>query len=141
MYGVTSSPDVLNSTIVENSAPVGGGIANNGESVPQITSSLFWGNNDLGGIDESAQIDSGGATALPVIRYSCVQGWTGTYGGTGNFGSSPDLASDGVHLNAGSSSVDTGDPALDPALAGLDLDGEARIYNARVDVGADELHP
>jgi hypothetical protein len=40
---------------------------------------------DEGGLDESAQLHGG----TPVVNYCCVQGWTGSLGGTGNVGADP----------------------------------------------------
>ncbi len=42
------------------------------------------------------------------------------------------------HLKAGSPAIDKGDPAYQPAAGETDMDGEARIANGRVDMGADE---
>ncbi len=42
------------------------------------------------------------------------------------------------HLQAGSPAIDRGDPAYQAAPEETDLDGEARIANGRVDIGADE---
>ena len=44
---------------------------------------LLWGNTAVNAVGESAQIYDDG---LPVINNSCIQGWTGLYGGTGNTG-------------------------------------------------------
>ena len=50
-----------------------------GYSNPTQISSILWQNEDVFGVDESAQIQGG----VPDIRYSCIQGWTGELGGVG----------------------------------------------------------
>ena len=65
-----------------------GGIRNS-EGRTIVTNCILWGNMNCWGMDESAQI----ATEDPaVINYTCIQGWTGTLGGTGNIGTDPCFA-------------------------------------------------
>jgi len=49
-------------------------------------------------------------------------------------GASPDL-----HLQAGSPAINTGDPAFVPATGETDIDGNPRVVDGRVDIGADEF--
>jgi hypothetical protein len=44
---------------------------------------------------------------------------------------------DDVHLGAGSPCVDAGDPAFSSTVT-QDIDGDLRVLNCRVDIGADE---
>jgi hypothetical protein len=71
------------------------------------------------------------------------------YGGTcvdptgtnGNLSADPlfvDPAGDDYHLGAGSPSIDAGDNAA-PELPAVDIDGDQRIFNGRVDQGVDEF--
>ncbi|QDU65991.1 FG-GAP repeat protein [Planctomycetes bacterium Pla86] len=102
----------------------------------QIDGSILWGNvglfgsSNLGG--EGAQLDGSGVT----IARSCVEGWSGALGGTGNIGTDPLLADpdgvdgvlgtadDDVSLLAGSPCIDAGDgPVLGLDWHDLDLDG------------------
>jgi len=78
-----------NCTFVGNHAKaLGGGIFNESEvNIVSLTNCIFWANSDMGGTDESAQIES--ETEDLVINYSCVKGWTGIFGGVGNIGSDP----------------------------------------------------
>jgi hypothetical protein len=87
---------------------------------------------DSGGTDESAQICGG----VPVINYSCVEGWTGDMGGIGNIGDAPVFVdADGpdddpntwedndYRLSAGSPCIDAADNEAVPPDE-LDLDGD-----------------
>ena len=58
--------------------------------------------------------------------------------------SDPSYANPGtpdLHLNAASPAIDSGDPAFAAAAGETDMDGENRVQNARVDMGADEYNP
>ncbi|MHC4647349.1 MAG: choice-of-anchor Q domain-containing protein, partial [Planctomycetota bacterium] len=57
-------------------------------------------------------------------------------GGTGNIGTDPLLTPDD-HLSGGSPCINSGDPARDYG-GQVDIDGESRVMNGRVDIGADE---
>ncbi|MGD8450504.1 MAG: right-handed parallel beta-helix repeat-containing protein [Phycisphaerae bacterium] len=112
-----------------------------GAQPSNVTSCILWGN---GGETEDYQLNGDSIT----IDYSCVQGWTGTYGGTGNFGDDPEFAGDressAYHVAGTSPCIDTGDPSLAPDPEDTDIDGDARVSDGngdgieRVDVGADE---
>ncbi len=135
--GVHYPPELTNCSINENSAAEdGGGIYNYGGDDVTLNSCILWGNSDTGGTGESAQFfNSSGA---PTIQYSCLQGWTGGWGGLGNIGDDPMFVDadgaddvvgtedDDVHLLEGSPCIDTGHPAVQY----LDIDG------SRNDMGA-----
>jgi hypothetical protein len=153
-----TDPLIINCTFTANSAAEnGGGILNYiGTSKPQLTNCILWGNADRGGMDESAQIHFGS----PFIDYSCIQGWTGDLGGTGNADTDPcfvDPNSGDYRLVTGSPAIDTGDNNSVPAdstdldgdgntteLIPWDLDGNPRLVDgdrdrvAVVDMGAYE---
>ena len=130
-------PTLIHCTFNENAAGQEGGGLYVGRTIPGeplpavITNCIFWGNTDGGGLDESSQIHAIAA----VINYSCIQGWTGGWGGTGNHGNDPvfvdadgpdDVSGtedDNLRLAAGSPCVDAGDNAAVPADA-FDLDGD-----------------
>jgi hypothetical protein len=84
----SSNPTLINCTFTGNTSDWCGGLLNHPDSSPVLTNCIFWGNSDDGGMDESAQIHWG----TPTINYSCIQGWTGGFGGTGNIGSDPYFA-------------------------------------------------
>ena len=119
------------------------GVRNEGSFPSMMTDCLVWGNGS--GL-EWQQI----GWSVSDIRYSCVQGWSGQYGGTGNFGTNPllvDVASGDFHLGAASPCIDAGDPGYVPQPGEIDLDRHTRILDgnidgvARVDIGAYEINP
>ena len=78
-----SYPTLVNCTIAENIADYKGGVATNGGQHTLINC-IMWGNtDDSGNDDQYAQIDTGD------LSNCCVQGWTGSLGGVGNFGDDP----------------------------------------------------
>ncbi|MGD8501835.1 MAG: right-handed parallel beta-helix repeat-containing protein, partial [Phycisphaerales bacterium] len=96
------NPTLINCTFSGNSSSFrGGGIYSDEESSSTITNCILWENSDAEGTDESAQIDNDGP--IPVISYSCIQGWTGDFGGIGNIGVNPlfaDLEYGDYHLES-----------------------------------------
>ena len=139
-----SNPVIINCTFTDNIATNwAGGIVNN-ESLPVITNCIFWNNKDENSSIESSQIFEG----APVINYSCVQGWTGVFGGIGNIGTNPrfaDAENDDYHLmsqkgrwdpisqcwvqdNATSECIDSGDP-------NSDWTGELWPHGQRINMG------
>ncbi len=107
---------------------------------PSFDNCLFWGNQDAAGGGQSAQIGLFNA-ADPVIRYSCVQGWTGSLGGVANFGLDPLLRDapgadglpgtldDDLALGGGSPCVDAGDSTALPAGSDYDALGGLRVVD------------
>ena len=87
---------------------------------------------------------------LPVVNYSDVQGWDGSFGGGNNNSNDPlfvdpngadnipGTEDDNLRLSAGSSSIDSGDNSAVPSGLTTDLDGNPRIENGTVDMGAYE---
>jgi len=81
-----SAPRVVNCTFSGNYADAGGAISNHQANV-RIVNSILWENQDVRGFDEFAQIDVNDGDVS--VSFSCIQGWTGTFGGIGNFGFDP----------------------------------------------------
>ena len=85
---------LINCTFNTNKALGDGGGIYCDQSSPTLDNCILWNNEDkdtyVNGPDESAQISV--ISAAPVINYSCVQGWTANWGGTGNIGG--DLVND-----------------------------------------------
>ncbi len=75
-------------TLGGNTARFGGGGLFNKSVTARLTNCILRGNAHGGVIDESAQIYSSDGT-LPVVSHSCIQGWTGDLGGSGNMGLDP----------------------------------------------------
>ena len=152
-----SSPTLTNCTFAGNSAEYeGGGMSNEFFSDPTLTNSILWDNTDAGGSDESAQIYNRDST--PVINDSCIQGWTGALGGTGNIADNPlfrdadgpdnvlGTSDDDLRLMQGSPCIDRGDNAAISVEINTDLDHRPRIIDGDcddteiVDMGAYEFN-
>ncbi|MHC4790195.1 MAG: PKD domain-containing protein, partial [Planctomycetota bacterium] len=143
------NPIINNCTIVDNSAGRWcGGILDNTwwddeNEHPTLNGCLLWGNSHVGwggpidDVQEYAQIYREGR-GFPIINYSCIQGWTGSFGGTGNIGDDPLFVYD-YHLSADSPCINAGDPAFIAEPGETDIDGEPRIMYEHVDIGADEF--
>ena len=87
-YCDDAQTEMNNCTIVDNLAFAGGGAFILAGS-PKFTNCIFWGNVEeyTQGTEEDAQFwFQGGA---PLLTNTCLQGWTGDLGGTGNFGGDP----------------------------------------------------
>jgi len=133
----SSSPVLINCTFANNSASrEGGGIYNYDDSSPSVTNCIFWGNSDSGGTNEAAQILT--VSGTPEVSYSCIQGWTGTLGGTGNISEPPQfVGEDDYHLRSTSPCI--GEGTYTDVTA--DIDGELRPWPPGdvIDIGADEF--
>jgi predicted outer membrane repeat protein len=150
---------LTNCTFTRNSAGgPGGGAGCNGTIV---TNCIFWDNfGDTEEYEEWRQI-----AEYFEIDYSCVQGWSGNLGGTGNHGNDPRLADpdgsdnvlgtadDNLRLNAASPCIDAGSNAAVPIDVTLDADRHPRYVDDPampnvgsgtppiVDMGAYERNP
>lgn len=118
---------LINNTVYgNNSGDDGGGVYN---CTGTILNCIIYGNTaaDSG--------DQGSGSSIP--NFCCIEDWVS--GGTGNISSNPQLAEPGIgqfHLMTGSPCIDAG---TDSGLA-VDMDKEARPYNALYDMGADEYY-
>ncbi len=123
---------ITNCTIVGNTASDGGGVYQV-EFDGSITNCIIWQNL----ASANPQI---GASNDP--SYSCIQGWTSSLGGVGNIGDDPCFVDAGLgdyDLIADSACVDAGDNTA--VTVDIDLDGNPRIANGIVDMGAYEFSP
>jgi len=143
LYNSFADAELTDCTITGNTAGInGGGIRNTGMSQAHLTVSncVLWGNADADGMVESSQL-ANNATVLPVVNYTCIQGWTGSFGGVGNIGDDPlfldpagqdgdaGTADDDVRFRAGSPCIDAGDNNVVPAGVETDLDGLSRFID------------
>jgi len=133
-----SSPDIINCTFSGNSAlynGTGGGMDNYDNCSPIVTNCIFWANYAQGDGNEIYNYSSN-----PTVSYCDVQG--GWPGGT-NINCDPcfvDADANNYHLDVNSSCIDAGDPDFNPNPPETDIDGEPRMVNGRVDMGADEYY-
>ncbi|MCK4294829.1 MAG: right-handed parallel beta-helix repeat-containing protein [Planctomycetes bacterium] len=130
---------VTNCTIAGNSsggygrAGIGGGLGR-----LAVVNCIVWDNRDRAGASESAQI-SDAVEGLLTVDYCCIQGWTGELGGIGNTAENPEFvypAGYNYHLLSNSPCINAG---LPDSYDGIDMDGEPRMLDGRVDIGADEF--
>ncbi|HLB72430.1 MAG TPA: hypothetical protein VJJ98_00270 [Sedimentisphaerales bacterium] len=137
-------PELQNCSLNENSAASsGGGVYNDKGNDVTLNSCILWGNTDAGGTDESAQFFA--SSGAPSIEFSCLQGWTGGWGGPGNIADDPlfvdpdgldntlGTMDDNLRLQLTSPCINTGDP--DPSLN--DTDGTRNDMGAYGGPGAD----
>lgn len=157
-----ASPAIFNSVLIANMASINGGAVFCASSAaPVITSNTLIGNeagsgggiysssaspviaNTIVAFNSSGIANQGGS---PSLRNNCVYNpdgadYSGLSAGTGDKSVDPQLLAPGfgeVHLVSGSPCIDAG---LDSAVQSgwVDLDGQARIQGASVDIGADEF--
>ena len=94
---------LTNCTLYGNSAEMGGGIWNGWGGSAELTDSILWGNSDITGQVQTAQINDARGSRISVVNFCCIQGWTGTLTGIGNIGFEPlfvDAGSGDYHLKS-----------------------------------------
>ncbi len=145
--GSVSSPSLTNVTFGGNWANSGGAVFNQsvgGVSSPVIVNTILWGNRAP---TDGPQISN--VNAMPTLSYSLVQGGcpTGAACGAGMLDADPLFV---APIDAGSAPTTTGDyrlqfasPAIDAGntfsvTVDTDLDGNRRVVNHIVDMGAYE---
>jgi len=159
-----------NCTFVGNHAQnlIGGVLVEGPSGFLALNNCILWGNGDSSGSGEGAQVWApflGSPSAF--VESSCVQGWTGSIGGSGNTGANPlfadELGADGIpasgdesfRLVPDSPCVDAGRNAIQVHLFWPQLDelplldgcGRVRIADGNrdgssiVDMGAYERQP
>jgi hypothetical protein len=139
--------EIVNSTFADNRAPNGNGIRATGitsnRSQVVISNSILYGNTSGSVTDQRAQFSQAGSVAEVQFVNSIVEGWDGTYTGTGTSGADPllaDPAAGDVSLLAGSPAIDAGDNTRVPADApDLDGDGETAEPLSRDFAGNDRF--
>ncbi len=113
------------------------------QSTARISNSVVWGN----GFRAKGAIRFSSLDSELDVSYSLIEQGrdiikptsTGTLTwGAGNIEIDPGLTLDGFHLRADSPCINAGDPAVERASIGNDIDGESRVDD-RVDIGADEF--
>ncbi len=119
----SSAPKIFNNTIAGNYQY---GINRYTGIDPNVINCIIWGNS------------SGSLYGtFSNINYTCIQGG---HTGTGNTSQNPQLS--GYHLTSASTyCINTGNPNYTVATNETDINGDCRIMNSRVDMGADEFNP
>ncbi|MHC4123701.1 MAG: choice-of-anchor Q domain-containing protein [Planctomycetota bacterium] len=143
MYNKYSNSNVTNCTFTGNSAYWGGGMYNSFGSDPNVTNCILWGNTAT---NAGPQIYND-ADSSSTVSYSDIQG--GCLG-PGNIDEDPCFVDadgaddifgtedDNLRLPAYSPCIDVGDNSVVPP-GSTDLDGNPRIVNEIVDMGAYEF--
>ncbi len=140
---------MTNCTLVSNWARgMGGGIYTFGS--PRLTNCIIWDSRDIWGGGQASQIYA--TSWEPVVNCSCIEGWTGDYGGVGNTGADPRFVDadgadnqsgtedDNLGLQPDSPCIDAGDNTAVPPSLVTDIAGKPRLANHIVDIGAYERH-
>ncbi len=103
----------------------------------EVDNTVLWHNSAGSGSVENQQFDF--LFIPPSIDHSCVEGWSGSLGGTGNIGTDPQFADaagadgtagtedDDLRLLPASPCIDAGENAAVPADVAADLDGHPRF--------------
>ena len=123
---------VMNNTIVNNVAGDSGGGIYGDRFFPEITNTIFWNNSAPTGPELASRYGSPPTTCCDIKG-----GWPGT----GNIDADPlfvDLAGDDLHITFESPCRDSGDNSALPQIT--DFEGDPRIANDVVDIGADEFY-
>ena len=140
-----SQATIRHNTIAGNMAGNVGGAVYCENSSPSISNCILWGNSPT-------QIPL--SAAAPAVSFCDVQGgWPISLANAGNITIDPFFIDpDGpdnnpatwqdneYHIRSDSPCRDAGDPAFVPAENETDIDGQPRIIDGRVDIGADEFH-
>ncbi|MFG0306151.1 MAG: choice-of-anchor Q domain-containing protein [Phycisphaerales bacterium JB040] len=150
----TPGPDIVNSTVVDNFAPIGGGVSSlSSVGLARVLNSIVWGNTDNGGAGFEAQVNQSRLTTPNTftVEHSLVMGLVvaGPYDNGTNTSADPEFVDGSLgdyRLSAISPAIDLGDNAFVPGgVTALDLDGLARIVDGdfdgtpTVDAGAYEF--
>lgn len=151
-----NTASLINCTIFGNSADRAGGVyaQSIGEDavvqVVTLTNSIVWGNSDSDGTVQTSQVYPG-FDSVPQVSYSNVQGWDGTMEGVFTISlapvfvdplgddNMPGTSDDILRLVLGSPGVGAGDNDAIPSGVDTDLDGNLRIVDGAVDMGAYEV--
>lgn len=139
--------DIVNCAIVDNAAGgLGGGLYVR-STTASVANTVLW--NDRSGA-EGPEIALVSNTTLTVSHGDVEGAWALVYiDGTlelicadGNIVTDPlfvDAENGDYHLSAESPCIDAGDPAFVPDGGARDMDDEKRVWNERIDMGADEF--
>lgn len=145
VYAKRSTLAIAHCTAVGNEAAIMGGAIHLVESAATVTNCVLWDNTGVQG-SQLSLVSSSTATAS-----YCILGNGGTKDcycdassvldrTAGNLSEDPLLADDGYHLQPDSPCIEAGQPG-GAYWKRVDIDDTSRLFNARVDIGADEYSP
>lgn len=135
----SSGTNFADCTLAGNVATTSGGGVFSTLATTAIANCVLWDNADNSGMAQSSQVFY--STGTPMVSYCCVEGWTGSLGGAGNFGMNPmfidgdgldnvyGTADDNSRLAEGSPCIDSGNNAAVPTTVMTDLDGNPRFVD------------
>jgi hypothetical protein len=131
--------DLTNNTFTDNFSPAGGGVYVSGGNTVNIYNNIFWGNtrfSDGWGADIDVYSPNAAVNVFNNV-YDDFSPRAGNLSQGNNINQDPLLSSD-FHLNNNSPCIDIGDNNA-PGIPSTDFEGDQRIVNGTVDVGADEV--
>jgi predicted outer membrane repeat protein len=143
-----SDPEIFNCTIAGNfSAVNGGGIYCVTDSFPAVTNCILYDNQAVSG--PQIWIGETAPCTLAISHSNVMSGYTAAHvgsghtltWGTGMIDSAPgfvDPVNQDYHLSDDSVCIDSGDPGYLPEPGETDMDGDARVQQYAIDMGADE---
>ena len=134
-----TSSEITGCTFFGNSTVSAGGAIANAHTTTIITNCIAWGNSDGDGMATGSQIRDVEGPVTTVVSHSDVMGG---YVGEGNIDEDPlfiDPDNGDFHIAFDSPCIDVADNSVVETNA-VDMDGEARIGNGVVDMGADEFY-
>ncbi len=147
LNSLTSPATITNNTFTQNSAPLGGGlyilIWENTDTL-NFYNNIVYGNTAPTGGDLYLRDDWNGDGVGSIVNlfnndFNSLYAQDGDNLTQANNIDSDPLLTPGFHLNPGSPCIEAGNNAA-PGLPAIDMDGETRIINANVDIGADEYN-
>ncbi|MHC4462699.1 MAG: right-handed parallel beta-helix repeat-containing protein [Planctomycetota bacterium] len=153
-----SSPTLINCTLTGNSAEYGGAINSFLECTTMVTNSILWANTAAQGSQICLKDDPHYSSDASISYCDVESGIAGVYVGEGcrlNWGQGnidsdplfrnpdgnddiPGTEDDNLRLSAASPCIDAGDPNYIAGPNETDLDGNPRVINGRIDMGAFE---
>jgi chitodextrinase len=144
VYHSSNQLTLANCTFVDNTASdAGGGMYSTNCSGAEVTNCIFWGNeatasstDQIGGYQpylHSTVVEYAYATGSYIRDQGTYTAIAYDHGGF--VGDDPNFV-DVYHLTSGSACIDAGES--EPGLPSTDIDGDNRVLNGTIDIGADE---
>ena len=132
MYNVNeSSPNVINCSFSGNDAQKAGGAVYNNNGFPTLINCILWGNSA-----PTSNEHHNSETSISTVSYCNI---AGGFEGDGNMDKDPLFTNKNLKLSAGSPCIDAGNNAALPGWLTTDFEGQPRILNGNVDIGAFEF--